>query len=165
MAKASGEVRAETINAESSIHTKGNDAGALVGGTGGPGGTLVSVAGGDGTNGATGAADWTIGVRASQPQTARAESRGQLHDLADGLARYFRDSDVWELLNLEVREFRDLGDGNGHLWGHVQAIKGPALLEIAGPLFMSYPVVSNVQYRLKNVDGGTLITIALRSRT
>jgi ketosteroid isomerase-like protein len=30
---------------------------------------------------------------------------------ADGLARYFRDSDVWELLNLEVREFRDLGDG------------------------------------------------------
>ena len=29
---------------------------------------------------------------------------------ADGLARYFRDSDVWELLNLEAREFRDLGD-------------------------------------------------------
>jgi ketosteroid isomerase-like protein len=29
---------------------------------------------------------------------------------AQGLASYFRDSDVWELLNLEVREFRDLGD-------------------------------------------------------
>jgi hypothetical protein len=25
---------------------------------------------------------------------------------------------------------RDLGDGNGHLWGHVQAIKRPTLLEI-----------------------------------
>jgi hypothetical protein len=31
------------------------------------------------------------------------------------------------------------------------------LLEISGPLFMSYPVVSNVQYRLTEVDGGTLI--------
>jgi ketosteroid isomerase-like protein len=27
-----------------------------------------------------------------------------------GLASYFRDSDVWEILNLEVREFRDLGE-------------------------------------------------------
>jgi hypothetical protein len=39
----------------------------------------------------------------------------------------------------------------------VQAIKKPTLLEITGPLFMSYPVVSNVQYRLSEVDGGTLI--------
>jgi len=55
------------------------------------------------------------------------------------------------------RWYRDLGDGNGHFWGHVQAIKRPTLLEISGPLFMSYPVVSNVQYRLTEVDGGTLI--------
>jgi hypothetical protein len=55
------------------------------------------------------------------------------------------------------RWYRDLGDGNGHFWGHVQAIKRPTLLEITGPLFMSYPVVSNVQYRLSEVDGGTLI--------
>jgi hypothetical protein len=55
------------------------------------------------------------------------------------------------------RWFRDLGDGNGHFWGQVQAIKRPTLLEITGPLFMSYPVVSNVQYRLSEVDGGTLI--------
>lgn len=39
----------------------------------------------------------------------------------------------------------------------MQAIKRPTLLEISGPLFMSYPVVSNVQYRLSEVDGGTLI--------
>ena len=56
------------------------------------------------------------------------------------------------------RWFRDLGGGNGHFWGHVQAIKRPALLEITGPLFMSMPVVSNVQYRLTDVSGGTLIT-------
>lgn len=56
------------------------------------------------------------------------------------------------------RWYRDLGDDNGHFWGHVQAINRPTLLEICGPLFMSYPVVSNVQYRLTKVDGGTLIT-------
>ena len=56
------------------------------------------------------------------------------------------------------RWYRDLGDGNGHLWAHVQAIKRPTLLEFVGPLFMSYPVASNVQYRLSEADGGTLIT-------
>jgi hypothetical protein len=55
------------------------------------------------------------------------------------------------------RWYRDLGDNNGHLWGHVQAIKRPTLLEICGPLFASYPFVSNVQYRLAEADGGTLI--------
>jgi Activator of Hsp90 ATPase homolog 1-like protein len=55
------------------------------------------------------------------------------------------------------RWYRDLGNGNGHFWGNVQAIKRPTLLEINGPLFMSYPVVSNVQYRLSEVAGGTLI--------
>jgi len=56
------------------------------------------------------------------------------------------------------RWFRDLGGNNGHLWGHVQSIKRPALLEITGPLFMSAPVVSHIQYRLQEVNGGTLIT-------
>jgi hypothetical protein len=55
------------------------------------------------------------------------------------------------------RWYRDLGEGNGHLWGHVQAIKRPTLLEFYGPLFMSSPVASNVQYRLSEADGGTLI--------
>jgi hypothetical protein len=31
-------------------------------------------------------------------------------------------------------------------------------VEIAGPLFASYPLVSNVQYRLTEADGGTLIS-------
>jgi Activator of Hsp90 ATPase homolog 1-like protein len=55
------------------------------------------------------------------------------------------------------RWYRDLGDNNGHFWGVVQAIKRPTLLEFTGPLFMSYPVVSNVQYRLSEVNGETLI--------
>jgi len=55
------------------------------------------------------------------------------------------------------RWYRDLGDGNGHFWGNVQAIKRPKLLEICGPLFASYPLVSNLQYRLSEEKGGTLI--------
>ena len=55
------------------------------------------------------------------------------------------------------RWYRDLGGENGHMWGHVQSIKRPTLLEFYGPLFMSYPVSSNVQYRLSEEDGGTLI--------
>jgi uncharacterized protein YndB with AHSA1/START domain len=57
------------------------------------------------------------------------------------------------------RWFRELGDNNGPLWGHVQAIKRPTLLEITGPMMMSFAVASNLQYRLKEIDGGTLITL------
>jgi hypothetical protein len=55
------------------------------------------------------------------------------------------------------RWYRDLGGNNGHFWAVVQAIKQPTLLEFAGPLFMSYPAVSNVQYRLSEANGVTLI--------
>jgi hypothetical protein len=56
------------------------------------------------------------------------------------------------------RWYRDLGDNNGHFWANVQAIKRPTLLEFAGPLMTSFPVTHNVQYRLKEVEGGTLMT-------
>jgi len=55
------------------------------------------------------------------------------------------------------RWFRDLGGDNGHFWGHVQAIKRPTLLEISGPLFMSYAAANNLQYRLSEKNGITLI--------
>jgi len=55
------------------------------------------------------------------------------------------------------RWFRDLGEGNGHYWGTVQAIKRPTLLEFSGPLFMSQPVANNVQYRLSEENGVTVI--------
>jgi hypothetical protein len=56
------------------------------------------------------------------------------------------------------RWYRDLGDNNGHFWGVVQAIKRPTLLEIHGPLFMSFAAVSNLQYRLSEANGVTIIT-------
>src|ERR1700677_4155672 len=56
------------------------------------------------------------------------------------------------------RWYRDLGDDNGHYWAVVQAIKRPTLLEFAGPMFASFPLVNNVQYRLSETEGGTLIS-------
>jgi hypothetical protein len=55
------------------------------------------------------------------------------------------------------RWFRDLGDENGHLWGVVQSIKRPVLLEIWGPLFISTGATSHLIYRLSESNGGTLI--------
>lgn len=52
------------------------------------------------------------------------------------------------------RWYRDLGHDAGHLWGHVQVIKPPALLEICGPLMMSHPCANHVQYRLTAHDAG-----------
>lgn len=87
--------------------------------------------------------------------------------------------DVWEAMLIEVgpefggedgasmhltvepfpggRWYRDLGDGIGHFWGHVQAIKPPTLFELTGPLFMSLPVSNNVQYRLAHENGVTTL--------
>jgi hypothetical protein len=56
------------------------------------------------------------------------------------------------------RWYRELGGDNGHLWGFVQSIKRPTLLEIWGPLFMSTAATSNLLYRLTETPDGSLIT-------
>ncbi|MBI2421879.1 MAG: SRPBCC domain-containing protein [Candidatus Hydrogenedentes bacterium] len=61
------------------------------------------------------------------------------------------------------RWYRDLGDGNGHLWGTIQSIKAPMLLEITGSLFMSYPVINHLECKLSEVDGGTRVTLRHRA--
>jgi hypothetical protein len=95
-----------------------------------------------------------IHVRASLEVTFTAllEQLGPLNETPDGKPMSLK-VEPWP----GGRWYRDLGGENGHLWGHVQSIKRPTLLEFYGPLFMSYPVSSNVQYRLSEVDGGTLI--------
>ena len=55
------------------------------------------------------------------------------------------------------RWYRDLGGDNGHLWGFVQSIKRPTLLEVWGPLFMSTAATSNLLYRLTETPDGTLM--------
>lgn len=61
------------------------------------------------------------------------------------------------------RWYRDLGNNAGHLWGHVQVIKPPTLLEICGPLFMSYPAISHVQYRLAPENDATRLKFIHRA--
>jgi uncharacterized protein YndB with AHSA1/START domain len=61
------------------------------------------------------------------------------------------------------RWLRDLGNNAGHFWGVVQAIKPPTLLEICGPLFMSMPATSNLQYRLTEENGLTQVRFVHRA--
>jgi uncharacterized protein YndB with AHSA1/START domain len=96
-----------------------------------------------------------IRVRAPLEVTFAAllEELGPLHQVADDRPLPMK-LEAWP----GGRWYRDLGGDNGHLWGHVQAIKRPTLVEIYGPLLMSFAAVSNLQYRLTPMDGGTLIT-------
>jgi len=57
------------------------------------------------------------------------------------------------------RWFRDLGNGQGHLWGFVQVIKPPTLIEIQGPMFMSFAVASHLQLRLTQIPGGAELSL------
>lgn len=61
------------------------------------------------------------------------------------------------------RWYRDLGDDAGHLWGHVQVIKPPRLLELCGPMFMWFPAVNHIQYRLEPDGEGTLLRFMHRA--
>jgi len=87
-----------------------------------------------------------------------------LHRLGKGNTR--PDGQSLELL-LEPkpggRWYRDRGNGVGHLWGFVQTIKPPALLELCGPLFMSYPVNNHVEVKVEPVSGGCRATIRHRA--
>jgi len=95
-----------------------------------------------------------IRVRASLDATFTAllEQLGPYNEMMDGTPMPMK-LEPWP----GGRWFRDLGQGNGHFWGSVQAIKKPTLLEFAGPLMMSYPVANNVQYRLSEESGVTII--------
>ena len=65
------------------------------------------------------------------------------------------------------RWYRDLGETGGHkyghLWGHVQVIKAPTLLELVGPMPMSFPATNHVQYRLIAEGNGTRLVFTHRA--
>jgi uncharacterized protein YndB with AHSA1/START domain len=86
------------------------------------------------------------------------EQIGPLHETPDGSSLSMR-LEPWP----GGRWYRDMGNNTGHFWGHVQAIKPPTLLEICGPLFMSQPAVSNVQYRLTEENGLTRLKFVHRA--
>ena len=56
---------------------------------------------------------------------------------ASGLASYFQDADVWEVLNLEIQEFRDLGD-EVLVVGMFHARGGGSGVEIQAPYYSAF---------------------------
>ncbi len=66
-------------------------------------------------------------------------------------------------LTLEARPggrwYRDTSDNTGHLWGFVQVIKPPTLLEIQGPMFMSYPVAGHISVRVEPAGSGCTLRL------
>lgn len=95
-----------------------------------------------------------IAVRASLEQTFKSlvAQMGRLNETPEG-------APLPMILELHPggRWYRELGGDNGHLWGFVQSVKRPTLLEIWGPLFMSTAASSNLMYRLSETPEGTLI--------
>ncbi len=61
------------------------------------------------------------------------------------------------------RWYRDRGEGVEHLWGFVQVIKPPTLLELAGPMFMSYPANNHVEMKVEETAAGSRVTIRHRA--
>lgn len=82
------------------------------------------------------------------------EHLGSLHETAPGYPLPMK-LEPWP----GGRWYRDLGDNMGHFWGHVQVIKPPKLLEIWGPLFMSYPAIAHLQYRLSEEGDVTRLSL------
>ncbi len=60
------------------------------------------------------------------------------------------------------RWFRDLGNGAGHFWAHVQVIKPPTLIEVYGPLMVSSAAISHVSYRIVAAGDRHRLTITHR---
>jgi uncharacterized protein YndB with AHSA1/START domain len=61
------------------------------------------------------------------------------------------------------RWYRDRGNGIGHLWGFVQVIKPPVLLELSGPMFMSYPALNHLEAKVEKTAGGSKVTFRHRA--
>lgn len=86
------------------------------------------------------------------------EQVGEGSDLPDGTPMPMK-LEAWP----GGRWYRDTGKNTGHFWGHVQVIKPPKLLELSGPMFMSYPALSHIQYRLTENGKGTLLSFTHRA--
>jgi hypothetical protein len=100
------------------------------------------------------------------------EVNAGLEDTFNGLLKRLGNSNhtpSGEPLNLEIEPFaggrwyRDRGEGVQHLWGHVQVIKPPVLLELTGPMFMSYPAINHIEVKLTEDGDGTKVTLRHRA--
>jgi len=60
-----------------------------------------------------------------------------VYDGAEGLVGYFQDADVWEVLNLDAQEFRDLGD-KVLVVGMFHARGGGSGAEVRAPYYSAF---------------------------
>jgi ketosteroid isomerase-like protein len=74
--------------------------------------------------------EWVTWTGTVQPSTYRG---------ADGLASYFRDAEVWGLLNLEVHEYHDVDD-RVLVVGTLHARGGGSGVEIRSPYYSAFYV-------------------------
>ena len=91
--------------------------------------------------------------------------RSVLHRFGDGFTKPPEGESMQMILEQWPggRWFRDRGNGIGHLWGHVQVIKPPVLLELSGPMFMSYPALNHLEVKLEQRPGGTHVDLRHRA--
>ncbi len=61
------------------------------------------------------------------------------------------------------RWYRDRGNGIFHLWGFLQVIKPAALIEISGPMFMSYPANNHLEIKFAGAPSGCHVTLRHRA--
>lgn len=99
------------------------------------------------------------------------EIEGSIAEVFKGVVYRFGEGNIGpdgQSLQLKLEEFaggrwfRDRGQGIQHLWGHVQVIKAPTLLEISGPMFMSYPAINHLEIKLQQT--GSVTKVSLRHR-
>ena len=58
------------------------------------------------------------------------------------------------------RVFRDLGQGNGHLWAHISVLK-PGLIEMVGPFANTEPCYNLIRFRFADAgEGRTKLTFS-----
>ncbi len=87
-----------------------------------------------------------------------------LHMLGKGSARPNGESLQLDLEpKVGGRWYRDRGNGVGHLWGFVQVIKPPELLELSGPMFMSYPALNHLEAKVEKTASGSKVTYRHRA--
>jgi ketosteroid isomerase-like protein len=72
--------------------------------------------------------EWTTWTGTVEPTVYRGR---------DGLTGYFRDADVWEVLHLDAREFREVGDGV-LVVGTLHARGGGSGVEIRAPYYAAF---------------------------
>ena len=103
-------------------------------------------------------------VRIEQEVVVDAPQERTFRGFVDGIGDWFVPGEGMTL-NMKIeprvggRMFRDLGDGAGHLWGFVQVIKPPALLEIAGPMWISQAATTHLQVRFIEEGDRTRVRI------